>query len=108
MPALSGQIILTLPDATGATLIQATINYTDGTGALRDAAVTTSRGSFTGALVVDNLTGKSVRVVVRDSAGNELRAVSVPSNGLSRTVAQMSSLGVTNQSQLNGFSFDLG
>jgi hypothetical protein len=107
MPALSGEDIQTLRDGTGAKVIEAVVFFVDGTGALRNATYTTSRGDQTGALIVDNLLGRGVRVVVRDAAGAELRAVSVPSTGLTRTVAQMSGLGVTNMSQLNGLSFDL-
>lgn len=107
MPALSGQIIMTLRNGSGATVIEAVIFYTDGTGALRNANYTTSQGSQNGAVIVDNVTGRPVRVVVRDSIGAELRSVNVPTNGVTRTVAQMSSLGVTTLSQLNGFTFDL-
>lgn len=107
MSALVGQLIMTLPDATGATLIQVVIFWTDGTGALRNATYVTSQGSQTGAVIVDNLTGRAVRIVVKDAAGTELRSVNIPSGGLARTVAQMSSLGVTNISQLNGLTFDL-
>jgi hypothetical protein len=107
MPALTGQIIQTLRDASGAKVIEAVIFYTDGTGVLRNATYTTSQGDQTGAVIVDNMLGRGVRVVVRDAAGAELRAVSVPANGVTRTVAQMSALGVTNMSQLNGLTFDL-
>jgi len=107
MPALSGQIIMTLRNGAGATVIEAVIFYTDGTGVLRNASYVTSQGSQNGAVIVDNLTGRAVRVVVKDAAGAELRAVNVPVNGVTRNVAQMSSLGVTNLSQLNGFTFDL-
>jgi hypothetical protein len=107
VPALSGEVIQTLRDGTGAKIIEAVVFFVDGTGALRDGVYVTSRGSQTGALIVDNLLGRGVRVVVRDAAGAELRAVSVPSNGVTRTVAQMSGLGVTNMSQLNGLTFDL-
>lgn len=107
MPALSGEIIQTLRDGTGATVIEAVIIYTAGTGALRDASYTTSQGLQNGAVIVDNLTGRGVRIVVKDAAGVEQRAVNIPSTGLTRTVAQMSALGVTNLSQLNGLTFDL-
>ncbi len=107
MPALSGEVIQTLRDGTGATVIEAVIFYTAGTGVLRDATYTTSQGSQNGAVIVDNLTGRAVRIVVKDAAGAELRSVNIPSGGLTRTVAQMSSLGVTNLSQLNGLTFDL-
>lgn len=108
MPALSGEVISTLRDGTGAVVIQSVIFFTPATGALRDGTYTTSVGDRTGALIVDNLTGRSVRVVVRDAAGNEIRAVSVPSGGVARTAAQMAAVGVTNLSDLDGLTFDLG
>lgn len=107
MPALVGQIIMTLRNGSGATVIEAVIFYTDGTGALRNATFVTSTGSQNGAVIVDNLTGRAVRIVVKDAGGAELRSVNIPSGGLTRTVAQMSSLGVINISQLNGLTFDL-
>jgi hypothetical protein len=107
MPALSGEIIQTLRDGSGQTVIEAVIFYTPDTGALRDSTYTTSQGPQTGALIVDNRTGRQVRVVVKDSSGTELRSVNIPSGGLTRTTAQMATLGVTNISQLNGMTFDL-
>lgn len=106
MPALNGEIIQTLRDGSGNKVIESVIFFTPGTGALRDATYTTSRGDQTGALIVDNLLGRGVRVVVRDSLGAELRAVTVPAAGVTRTAAQLSP-GVTNISQLNGLTFDL-
>lgn len=107
MPALSGEVISTIRDGSGQVLIEAVFFYTPGTGALRDDTYTTSAGPQTGALVVDNRLGRPVRVVIRDSAGAELRSVNVPTGGVTRTAAQMAGLGITNISQLNGLTFDL-
>ena len=107
MPAVVGQVIMTLPGADGVPVLQLTINFTDGTGALRNANVTTSDGVKNGAVVVDNRTGRAQRCVVRDGTGAEIRSVTVPPNGAAYTVAQMSSQSITNMSQLNGISFDL-
>lgn len=107
MPALNGQVIMTLRDGSGNTLILATWFYDPVTFLLRDDTFITSRGAQTGALIVDNLTGRSVRVVVRDSTGAELRSVSVPTSGVTRTAAQMASAGYTTVQDLNGLTFDL-
>lgn len=107
MPALSGQVITTLTDGSGQPYIVATWFWDPATGLLRDGTYVTSRGSRTGALIVDNLTGGQQRVVVRDAAGAELRSVNVPSNGAARTAAQMASAGFTTAADLNGLTFDL-
>jgi hypothetical protein len=107
MPALNGQVITTLPDDSGNVLILATWFYDPVTGALINGTYVTSRGSQTGALIVDNLTGRQVRVVVRDATGAELRSVTVPTNGVTRTAAQMASAGYTTVQDLNGLTFDL-
>ncbi|MCW2900312.1 MAG: hypothetical protein JWO67_2577 [Streptosporangiaceae bacterium] len=112
MPALNGQIIMTLTNAQGQPYIVATWFWTPATGALRDGTYVTSLGSKTGALIVDNLSGKSQKVVVRDAAGAVLRTVSVPTNGFTGTVAQLAAVPapngpITNQQQLNGLTFDL-
>lgn len=107
MPALSGQVIQTLRNGTGAKVIEMTYFWTVGTGALRDGTFTTSTGSKTGALIVDNLLGRGVRVVVHDTAGNVLRTVTVPSAGAVVTTAQFAAQGVTNVSSLQGLTFDL-
>lgn len=107
MGALTGQIVQTLRDGAGAVAVETVVFFVAGTGALRDDTWTTSRGGQTGALIVDNLTGRAVRVPVRDAAGAELRAMAVPAAGLTRTVAQLAPLGVTSLGQLNGLTFDL-
>lgn len=107
MPALNGQVISTLRDAAGNTLILATWFYNPATGALVNGTFVTSQGSQNGALIVDNLTGRQVRVVVRDAAGAELRSVNVPAGGVTRTAAQMASAGYTTVQDLNGLTFDL-
>lgn len=107
MGALNGQVISTLTDGSGQPLIVATWFWDPATGLLRNGTYVTSRGSQTGALIVDNLTGGSVRLVVRDAAGAELRSVNVPVNGVTRTAAQMASAGYTTVQDLNGLTFDL-
>lgn len=107
MPALVGQVVMTLRDAAGAVVIQYTASWVDGTGAMRNATVSTSTGNRNGALVVDNLTGVQKRVVVRDAAGEEIRSVAVPAAGAALTVAQLSGAGIANISDLNGLTFDL-
>lgn len=106
MPALIGQTQMTLRDGNGNTVIQATISFVPETSLLRDAVVSTSTSNKTGALVVDNLTGRTVRVLVRTN-GTESFSVSIPPNGLVRTVSQLSSIGITTIQDFNGLTFDL-
>ena len=107
MPALEGQVVMTLRDGTGAVIIQYTASWVPETGFLRNATVSTSNGDRTGALVVDNLTGSPKRVVIRDDEGVEIRSVTVPANGAARTVAQLTNVGINTISDLNGLTFDL-
>jgi hypothetical protein len=104
VPALVGQIIITLRDDAGVTIFTITESYTDGTGMLRDATVSTSTGNKVGALVVDNQTGSSQRVAVLDSAGTEIRSFNITPSGASLTVAQLSAIGVTTIQHLNGIT----
>jgi hypothetical protein len=112
MPALNGQVVMTLRDGTGATVIQYTMSWTPATGNLRDAVVATSTGNRTGALVVDNQTGRTVRVLVRDTTGTDIRSFSVTPSGAALTVAQLAGIPapngpVTTMAQLSGMTFDL-
>jgi hypothetical protein len=109
MPALSGQTVMTLRNGAGATVIEVTMSWNTADGTLRNATVTTSAGSKSGALVADNQTGRAVRVFVRDSTGTETRAFPVVPSGAALTVAQLAALSpsVTTISQLGGLTFDL-
>jgi len=107
VPALNGQVIMTLTGADGQPVIVATWFFDPATGLLRNGTFTTSRGGRTGALVVDNLTGRPVRVVVHDADGTELRDRAVPRNGFDATAAQMAAAGFSTLADMNGLTFDL-
>lgn len=109
MGALDGQIIMTLTDGSGQPYIVATWFWDPATGVLRDGTYVTSRGSRTGALIVDNLTGKPQAVAIADSVGTISRTVNVPANGYAATAAQLAKLNppVTTAAQLNGLTFSL-
>jgi hypothetical protein len=106
MPALNGQVISTITGADGQPIIVATWFF-NADGQLRDGTFTTSTGSKTGALIVDNRTGRQQSVVITNAGG--ARTVTVPSSGFVGTAVQLANLTppLTNSSQLNGFTFDL-
>lgn len=109
MPALNGQVISTITNGQGQPYIVATWFWTPATGVLRDGTYVTSLGSRTGALIVDNLTGKSQKVVIADASGAVLRTFNVATTGFVATAAQLAALNppVTTASQLNGLTFTL-
>lgn len=104
MPALVGQIVITLRNDVGDPIFVITESYVDGTGAMRNATVATSTGDRTAALVVDNLTGSAQRLAVLDSTGAEIRSINIAPSGAQLTVAQLSAIGITNITQLNGLT----
>jgi hypothetical protein len=91
MPPGSGQIVSTLYDGSGVPLIIISEWYTPATGALRDVATSTSTGTKTGALVVDNRTGKTQEVTVTTDAGT-VKRFSIPASGRVLTAAQLAAL----------------
>lgn len=107
MPALTGQVIITLTNAAGAVAIVATWFFDPATRALRTGTYTTSQGDKIGALVADNLTGLTQRVAIRDSGGAELRSISVPVGATALSVAQLAAIGFTTADDFNGLTFDI-
>jgi hypothetical protein len=110
VPALNGQTVMTIRNAAAAIVIEVTISYNTADGTLRNATVVTSTGSKSGALVADNLTGRAVRVYVRDPVTQvESRSFPIVPNGAALTIAQLAALAspVTTISQLAGLTFDL-
>jgi hypothetical protein len=98
MPALNGEVISTLRDVSGATLIAVVFFYDPTTRALRNSTYTTVQdGTKTGALIADN---------TNDAQGNS-RTISVPAHGAALTVAQLASRGLNSLDDLNGFTFQL-
>jgi hypothetical protein len=66
--------------------------FTPATGALRDAATTTSRGTQTGALIVDNATGRAQQVTTTNEATGAVRSFNIAPTGTVLTVAQLAAL----------------
>jgi expansin (peptidoglycan-binding protein) len=96
MPALAGGVISTLVDATGTPVFViyewfVPLDQPNG-GTLRDVATTTSRGTRTGALVVDNMTGRSQRVVVTNPETGNVRNFNIGTTGAVLTAAQLAAL----------------
>jgi expansin (peptidoglycan-binding protein) len=87
MPALIGEIVSTLRDGNGNALFVVYEWYNPTTFALRDVATVTSRGTQTGALVVDNMTGRAQQITVTNTAGT--RTFNISPNGAALTVAQL-------------------
>lgn len=118
MPALSGQVITTLTDGTGAPVVVVSWFFNPSTGALRNnpQSWTAPDGSVypagTGALIADNALGRPVRMTINDENGNLLRRVQIPSGGRSLTANQLANAPAPDgpyvlASDLNGISFDL-
>jgi hypothetical protein len=104
VPALSGQIIITLRDDVGDPLLVITENFNPTTFAMVNANVTTSTGVENGAVVVDNLTGSNQRMAVFDPSGTELKSFNINRNGEQVTAAQLAAVGVNVIQDLNGLS----
>jgi hypothetical protein len=108
MPALNGEVISTLRDVSGATLIAVVFFYDPTTRALRNSTYTTVQdGTKTGALIADNTTGQAITVVLTNDAQGNSRTISVPAHGAALTVAQLASRGLNSLDDLNGFTFQL-
>lgn len=118
MPALSGQVITSIPTSTGAVGVTVTWFFNPTGGALRNnpSPWTDPTGTVwptnTGALIAVNQLGRTVKVRINDAGGNEIRRVSIPAGGRTATAAQLAAAPApdgpyTNQSDLNGLVFDL-
>lgn len=104
MVALAGGLVQTLY-RDGSPWFVISMWFVPATGLLRDVATTTSRGSRTGALVVDNLTGRAQQVAVVDNdTGQTLRSFSIGPTGAALTATQLAQQGVTTIQDLNGLS----
>lgn len=88
MPALNGEVISTITDGTGTPIFVIYEFFTPGTGALRDATQMTSAGSRTGALIVDNMTGRTQSVTATNDVGT-VKTFSIPASGAVLTAAQL-------------------
>lgn len=103
MAAAPGQIIMTIPDAAGATAVQVAINYNPANGQLRDA---TFNGQ-TGAIIADNQTGRNQRVVVRNGSGTVVRSVTIRPSDKAFTAAQCAAAGFSTVADVAGLTFEL-
>jgi hypothetical protein len=108
MPLLNGEVISTLRDANGATIIAVVFFYDRTTRLLRDSTYTTVQdGTKTGALIADNVTASPIRVAIANDQNGNPRRVTVPPHGVALTVAQLASQGITTLDDVNGLTFDL-
>lgn len=109
MPALSGEIISTLRDGNGNTIIAVAVFYDPNTRLLRDGSYTTVQdGTKTGAIIADNTTTSSIGVVLTNAQGGA-RTLNIPAHGSALTAAQLAALNppVTTLDDVNGFTFQL-
>lgn len=109
MPALSGEIISTLRDGSGNTIIAVAIFYDPNTRLLRDGSYATVQdGTKTGAVIADNTTSQSITVVLTNIQGAS-RNVSIPAHGRALTAAQLAGLNppIASLDDVNGFTFQL-
>lgn len=92
MPALNGEVISTITNGAGQPVFVVYEFYTPATGAMRDATQVTSTGSKTGALIVDNMTGKTQTVLVTNPETGAVKTFSIPSAGRVLTAAQLAAV----------------
>lgn len=118
MPALNGQVIITLTNAAGQAAVTVTWFFNPSTRALRNnqQAWTAPDGTVyaagSGALIADNQLGRTVKLRVVDAEGNLLRRVNIPAGGRSVTANQLANAPApdgpyTSADDLNGLTFDL-
>jgi hypothetical protein len=98
MPALTGEVIMTLTDPLGDPAFTVYIFFDPTTRAFRSATQATSRGNRTGAIVVDNQTGKAQKLAV----GNQV--MNIATNGDVVSVAQLSAFGYNVIEDVSGIS----
>jgi hypothetical protein len=91
VPALTGGVVSTIYDATGPVFIVSQW-YDPATGNLRDQATSTANGTKTGALVVDNRTGRTQRVTVTNPETGTVKTFTIPATGTALTVAQLAAI----------------
>lgn len=118
MPALSGQIIVTVTKDDGTPAVTVTWFFNPTNGNLRNnpqqwtAPDGTVYPAGTGALIADNQLGRQVRMRINDENGVQIRRVTIPSGGRSVTANQLANAPApdgpyTKATDLNGITFDL-
>jgi len=118
VPALTGQVITTLTNASGNPVLTVTWFYNPDTRALINNPTSwtapdgTVYAAGTGALIADNQLGRTVRVRINNDEGEMIRRVQIPSGGRSVTANQLRNAPApdgpyTSADDLNGITFDL-
>jgi hypothetical protein len=96
MPALSGEVISRLRDGSGNLIFVIYEFYDPTTYAMRDATQATSSGTKTGALIVDNMTGKTQSITATNPETGTVKTFSIPSAGRVLTAAQLAAVPAPN------------
>lgn len=86
--------IATIPDASGATVVEIEVDYNSSTGALTGASAT-------------NNTAASISVSVSDSTGAVLRTLSLAPGASTVNARQLQRAGFSTAADCNGLTFDL-
>lgn len=119
MPALSGQVITTITDGTGAAIVAVTWFFDPTTLVLRNNPIAWTDPSGTvwaigsGALIGANLLNRAVKMRVNDASGVQIRRVQLPAGtGRAVTKTQLANAAppdgpYTSSLDLNGLTFDL-
>ena len=118
MPALSGQVIVTVTKDDGTPAVTVTWFFNPANGNLRNnptqwtAPDGTVYPAGAGALIADNQLGRAVRMRINDENGNQIRRVQIPSGGRSVTANQLANAPAPDgpylvATDLNGITFDL-
>lgn len=108
MPASVGQVVSTLPNETGNTIVALAVFYDPNTRLLRDSTyVTVQDGTKAGALIVDNATARTVKIVLTNDANGNSRSMTIPARGSAFTANQLSKRNMSTLDDVNGFTFSL-
>jgi hypothetical protein len=91
VPSLNGEVISTITNA-GTPVFVIYEFYDATTYAMRNATQATSTGNKTGALIVDNLTGKTQSVTATNPETGSVKTFSIPASGRVLTAAQLAAV----------------
>jgi hypothetical protein len=98
MAAFPGGVITTLTDELGNPMFVIYQFYNATTLAMEDRTQVTSRGNRTGALIVDNMTGRPQRI------NTTVGSFNITANGAALTAAQLASNGYNTIGDMAGLS----
>jgi hypothetical protein len=118
VPALSGQVITSIPDAAGAPAVVVTWFFNPTTKALRNnpADWTDPTGQVweagSGALIAANTLGRPVKVRINDAEGSQVRRVTIPVGGRAIKATPLANAPAPDgpyvtAEDFNGLTFDL-